>query len=379
MQATKGHSSVSRQSTVSSKGNPLISRPILHSTSKPLTTSTHSYQQRQQTLPTGRKGSEQSVEDYQLDSFDDSDSESDVEEKPMAKVVNSTPNVLDKKLPGLSFSFDKPPFSAQVTTAEEKEEPQPPDSKVSAIPVPSYNQVPMMADNPTPKQTEALATEKVNAEKGDISSNFDSSPPLSEAEDDQLNEQFGSDSDDDIPTAYVPSVGSGLTRQSHRNPLTGPPQQSTTKEKEKEEDKILELAHSSFLEMDDTSKNNKASKASKNSDTVDSVDTGSPSRNLETFSPITPLTDQVDGASMFPTDAKPTNKKAMKSSDHAVGVMSSLSDSSSSLNTDSVIRQAEEIEQNVENRNHEVQGKISLKSAATIGHEKTERQETEGT
>ena len=373
MQAIKGHSSASRQSTALSEGNPLISKPILHSTSKPLAAFTHQQQEQQQILPTGRKASEQFVDDYQLDSFDDSDSdsESDVEEKPVAKVVNSTPNVLDKKLPGLSFSFDKPPFSSQIIAAGEKEEPQAPDSKVLATPVASHKQVPTMA---TPKKTKVLATEKVNAEKGDISSDFDSSPPLSEAEDDQLNKQFSSNSDDDIPTtAYVPSVGSSLTRQSNSNPLTGPLQQLTIKEKEKEEDKILELAHSSFLEVDGTSKHDLTCK---NSDTVDSVDTGSPSCNIGTFSPITPLTDQVDGPSMFPTDVKPTIKKSMKSSGITVGIMSSLSESSSSLNTDSVIRQAEEIEQSIENRDHEVQGK--LKSVATIGREKTDKQETEG-
>ena len=378
VQASKGHSSASRQSAVSSEGNPLISKPILHSTSKPLTTSNHPQHQRQ-TLPTGKKVSEESVEDFQLDSFDDTDSDSDMESKPMAIVVNSTPNVMDKKLPGLSFSFDKPPFVSQVTIPEEKKsETQAPDGKVSATEVTSDKPTATKVDNPATKETEGLATEKVDVKKEDTSSDFDSSPPLSVA-DDQLIKQFSSDSedDDDIPTtAYVPSVASGLAKQSHRNPLTGRLQQLTATEKEK--DKILELAQSSFLEMEDTSRKSDTptgnlDKAGKSNDAVDT-----PSHNPGTFSPITPLTDQVDAPSMFPSDTKPTDKKAPESSgiiDHAVGVMSPLSESDTSLNTDSVIRQAEEIEWIMENGDHEVQAKTDLKSAATTGHEKSDKQE----
>ena len=385
MQASKGHLSASRQSAVSSEGNPMISKPILHSTSKPLTTSNYPQQQRQ-TLPAGKKVSEQSVDDFQLDSFDDTDSDSDMENKPTAKVVNSTPNVMDKKLPGLSFSFDKPPFVSQVTIPEEKEkETQAADGKVSATEMTSDKPTPTMVDNPAPKETEGLATERVDVKKEDISSDFDSSPPLSVAEDNQLIKQYSSDSDeddDDIPTtAYVPSVASGLAKQSHRNPLTGHPQQLTATEKEKEKDKILELAKSSFLEMEDTSRKSDSptsnlDKTGKNNDAVDTS-----SHNPGTFSPITPLTDQVNAPSMFPSDAKPINKKMPESSgitEHAVGVMSPLSESDTSLNTDSVIRQAEEIERSMDNRDHEVQGKADLKSAATTGHKKNDKQESEG-
>ena len=382
VQASKGHLSASRQSAVSSEGNPMISKPILHSTSNPLTISNRP-QQQQQTLPTGRKVSEQSVDDFQLDSFDDTDSDSDIENKPTATVVNSTPNVMDKKLPGLSFSFDnKPPFVSQVTIPEEKEkEAQAPDGKVSATEVTSDKPTPAKADNPSPKETEGLATERVDVKKEDTSSDFDSSPPLSVTEDDQLIKQFSSDSDEDddedIPaTAYVPSVASGLAKQSHKNPLTGRQQLTTT---EKEKDKILELAQSSFLEMEDTSRKSGSptSNPVKTAKSDDAVDT--PSHNPGTFSPITPLTDQVDAPSMFPSDAKPTNKKTPESiTDHAVGVMSPLSESDSSLNTDSVIRQAEEIEQSMDNHNHEVQGKTDLKSAATTGHKKSDKQESEG-
>lgn len=363
----------------------MISKPILHSTSKPLTTSNHPQQQRQ-TLPMEKKISEQSVDDFQLDSFDDTDSDSDMENKPTAKVVNSTPNVMDKKLPGLSFSFDKPPFVSQVTEEKGKET-QAPNGKVSATEVTSDKPTPTMVDNPAPKETEGLATERVDVKKEDISSDFDSSPPISIAEDDQLIKQFSSDSDedeDDIPTtAYVPSVASGLAKQSHRNPLTatGHSQQLATTEKEKEKDKILELAQSRFLEMEDTSR--KSDSATSNPDKTgksnDTVDTSS--HNPGTFSPITPLTDQVDAPSMFPSDAKPTKKKTTESSgitDHAVGVVPPLSESDSSLNTDSVIRQAEEIERSMDNRDHKVQGKTDLKSAATTGHEKSDKQESEG-
>ena len=378
VQASKGHSSASHQSAISSEGNPLISKPILHSTSKPLTASNHP-QQQWQTLPMGKKVSEQSVEDFQLDSFDDTDSDSDVENKPTAKVVNSTPNVMDKKLPGLSFSFDKPPFVSQVAIPEEKEkETQAPDGKISATEVTSDKPAPTVVDNPAPKEAEGLATEKVDVKKEETSSDFDSSPPLSVAEDDQLIKQFSSDSDDDdddIPTtAYVPSAGSG--KQSHRNILTGRPQQLTTAEKEK--DKILELAQSSFLEIKDTSKKSDSptSNLDKTGKSNDRVDT--PSHNLGTFSPITPLTDQVDAPSMFPSDANPTNKKALESSGITDHVMSPLSESDSSLNTDSVIRQAEEIERGMENGDHEIQGKADLKSATNTGPEKSDKQESEG-
>lgn len=372
VQASKGHSSATCQSALTSEGNPLISKPILQSSTNPLSTPNqpHQQQHQQQSLPTGKKVSEQSVEDFQLDSFDDSDSESDVEYKPAAKVVNSTPSVMDKKLPGLSFSFDK---AAQFMMPKEKER----EARTSG-----HKTVPptMVDDAPAKKEAKGLSTEKVengNVKEEDTSSNFDSSPPLSMVEDDHF-KQSSSDSqeDDDLPeaTAYVPSVPSALTKQSHRNPLTGRPQPLTATEKEK--DKILELAQSSFLEMEDTSKkNDDLEKASKSKDTVDS---GSPSHNLETFSPITPLPDQPNTFSMLSSDAKPTSKKTPGSfgtSDHAVGVMSPLSGSDSSLNTDSVIRQAEEIEQSMKDHtssDQEVQDKVDLKSSTTTGHEKNQ-------
>lgn len=384
MQPSKGHSSASHQSAVSSEGNPLISKPILHSTSQPPTASNHP-QQQQQTLPKGKKVSEQSIEDYQLDSFDDSDSESNGEDKPMAAVFNSTPSVTDKKLPGLLFSFDKAPFIAQPTLPEEKEtETQASNSKVSATEVTSA-----LADIPTTKETEGLATEKLenfSVKKEEIPSDFDSSPPISMTEDD-YHKQFGSDSeeDDDFPaTAYVPSVGIGLAKRSHSNPLTGCPQQLTTTEKEK--DKILELAHSSLLEMEETSKKSGSPKVDldKAAESKDTVDGSSPSHNLGTFSPITPLPDQTDAPSMFPNDVKPTNTKVLGNSvtaNHSVGIMSPLSGSDSSLKTDSVIRQAEEIECSVENltsNDHGVQSNTNLKSATTVGHGKSDKQQTEG-
>jgi len=389
VQAPKGHSSTSQHSVASSEGNPLISRPILHSTSKLPAISNHPQQQKQQTLPTEKKMSEQSVEDFQLDSFDDSDSESDKEYVPTGKVVNSTPSVMDKKLPGLSFSFDKAPFVAQSTISEEKEkETQASNDKISAKHVTSDKPTPTMVDVPAAKKTENLATEKENfsAKKDDTSSNFDSSPPISVAEDDNF-KQFSSDSeeDDDLPaTAYVPSLSS-LTKQSRKNPTTSRPQQITTAEKEK--DKILELAQSSFLEMEDTSHKSDSHKSDidetgKNKDTVD---TGSSlSHNLGTFSPITPLTDQPNTLSMLPSDAKPTNKKMLGGSattGHATGVTSQSSGSDSSLNTDSIIRQAEEIERITENptsADQEVQDSADLKLETTTIQGKSDKQQSEG-
>lgn len=385
VQASKGHSSISRQSAVTSEGNPLISKPILHSGSKPPTASNYPHQQ--QTLPTGRKPSEQSVEDFQLDSFDDTDSESEVEDKPTATIVNSTPSVTNKKLPGLSFSFNKAPFATQLTLPEEKEETQVSNDKVSPMEVTLDKPASTMMDTLAAKETKGSATEKqetVSVKKDDISSDFDSSPPLSAAEDDHF-KPFGSDSeeDDDVsPTAYVPSVGigNGLAKRSHSNSSTGRPQNLTTAQKEK--DKILELAHSSLLEMEETSKKSDPLKShlDKTDEGKDVVDGGTPSHNLSTFSPITPLPDQTDAPGMFPSDAKPTNKKSLGSSitaDHVVGVMSPSSGSDSSLNTDSVIRQAEEIERSVENPtggDHEVQGKV----ATTIVHKKSDKQQSEG-
>ena len=386
MQVSKGHSHspLSRQSTVSSEGNPLISKPILHSSSKPPTASHHPHQQ--QTLPTGRKASEQSVEDLQLDSFDDTDSESDVEEKPtVTAIVNSsTPSVANKKLPGLSFSFDKAPFATQLTLPEEKEkEMQAFNDKVSATEVTLDKPASTMMDTPAAKETEGLlANEKhetVSVKKDDISSDFDSSPPLSTAEDDHF-KHFSSDSeeDDDVsPTAYVPSVGNGLTKRSHTNSSTGRPQKLMTTQKEK--DKILELAHSSLLEMEETSKKSDPPKSDldKTDEGKDAVESGTPSHNPGTFSPITPLPDQVDGPGMFPSDAKPTNKKLLGSSataDHVIGVTSPSSGSDSSLHTDSVIRQAEEIERSMENPTNGDQGEVGT----TLGHEKSDKQQSEG-
>ena len=206
------------------------------------------------------------------------------------------------------------------------------------------------------------------------------------AKDDNF-KQFSSDSeeDDDLPaTAYVPSLSS-LTKQSRKNPTTSRPQQITTAEKEK--DKILELAQSSFLEMEDTSHKSDSHKSDidetgKNKDTVD---TGSSlSHNLGTFSPITPLTDQPNTLSMLPSDAKPTNKKMLGGSattGHATGVTSQSSGSDSSLNTDSIIRQAEEIERITENptsADQEVQDSADLKLETTTIQGKSDKQQSEG-
>ena len=380
MQASKSHSSTSPHTAISSEGNPLISRPILHSSSKPPTTSNHP-QQQQQTLSIGKKMSEQSIEDYQLDSFDDTDSESDVDYKPAAKVVNSTPSVLEKKLPGLSFSFDKPPFLAASEEKEKKTQAPGVNSSVVKGVVTSPDKPTSTVTNaPMAKETENLATKKaenVSAKKEDTSSNFDSSPPLSGAEDDHF-KQFSSDSeddddddDDDLPaTTYIPSMSDGVTKHSHRNPLTSHPrQQITTANKEK--DKILELAHSSFLEMGDTPKKNDSK-----------MDTGSPSHNQETFSPITPLTDQANMPSILSSDtAKSTNKKVLEASATA-GHASPLPGSDSSLNTESVIRQAEEIEQSVKNHpanaDREVQSKTDLIPATTTRQEKSGEHQSEG-
>ena len=385
VQASKGHSSVSRQNAVSSEGNPLISKPILYSASNPPTASNHPHQQ--QTLPTGRKTSEQSVEDFQLDSFDDTDSESEVEDKPTATIVNSTPSVTNKKLPGLSFSFNKAPFATRLTLPEEKEETQISSDKVPPLEVTLDKPASAMIDTPATKETKGLVTEKqdtVSVKKDDISSDFDSSPPLSAAEDDHF-KHFDSDNEEDddvLPSGYVPSVGIGnsLVKRSHSNSSTGHPQKLTATQKEK--DKILELAHSSLLEMEETSKKSDPLKShlDKTDEGKDVEDSGTPSHNPGTFSPITPLADQPDGLGMFSSDAKPTNKKLLGSSataDHVVGVMSPSSGSNSSLDTDSVIRQAEEIEQSMENPtggDHEVQGKV----ATTAIHKKSDKQESEG-
>lgn len=379
VEASKGHSSASRQSAISSEGNPLISKPILHSTSKPPTASNHP-QQQWQMLPTGKRISKQSVEDFQLDSFEDTDSEGDVENKPTATVFNSTPSVTDKKLPGLSFSFNKAPFVTQFTLPEEKEkETQASNGKISTTEMTSDKPASAVLDIPAAKETEGLATENVSVKKEDVSSDFDSSPPLS-VEDDHF-KPFSSDSeeDDDVAaTGYVPSVGDGLTKRSHNNPLTGRPQKLTSTEKEK--DKILELAHSSFLEMEETPKKSDSPKSDLHK-ANDAVDSGSPSHNLGTFSPITPLPDQADTPFMLPIDTKPTDKKMLGSSvttGHAVGVMSPSSGSDSSLNTGSVIRQAEEIERIAENPDHEAQGKTDLKYTTAVRHEKSDKQQSEG-
>ena len=391
VQAPKGHSSTSQHSVASSEGNPLISKPILHSTSKPSTISNHPQQQKQQTLPARKKMSEQSVEDYQLDSFDDTDSESDNEYEPIPEVINSTPSVMDKKLPGLSVSFDKAPFKVQSAVSEEKEkETHTSNDKTSATQITSDKPATTMVDVPATKETENLGTEKVenfSVKKEDASSNFDSSSLVSVAEDDNF-KQFGSDSeeeeeeDDLLATGYVPSVSDGLTKQSRKNPTMGDPQQITTAEKEK--DKILELAQSSFLEMEGTSHKSDSHKSDtdKTGKNKDTVDTGSSlSHNLGTFSPITPLTDQPNTLSTLPSDAKLTNKKTLGSSattGHATGVMSQSSGSDSSLNTDSVIRQAEEIERINPTSAQEVQDNADFKLATTIKQEKSDKQQSEG-
>ncbi|XP_065909397.1 ankyrin repeat domain-containing protein 36C-like isoform X2 [Dysidea avara] len=306
-----------------------------HLTAKPpLTTSAPLQQQQQKQMsPEGKKASKQSEEDFPLDSsFDDTDSDEEYKQKaPQSKIVSSTPNVVDKKLPGLSFSFDKKTSLAGIARSSEKE---------STAQLPS-EQATTEGTKPDKQMVDDSATKKVEkvdnkpAVDEDTSSNFDSSPLSSVAEDDFVMKQLSSDSDeDDFPdTGYVPSVGNALTRQERKSSLKNPPQQLAITEK----DKILELARSSFLEMDDTPRKSASDESSK--------DAGSPSHNLGTFSPITPLPDKGDISLVLPNDSQPANKSAIR---HVTGAMSPQSESDSSLDTDSVIRKAEEIERSVE-------------------------------
>jgi len=301
----------------------------------PLTTSVPLQQQQQRQMsPEGMKITKQSEEDFPLDSsFDDTDSDEEYKPTaPQSKIVSSTPNVLDKKLPGLSFSFDKKTSLAgiaQSSVIEEKDNTAKPPSDLATAEADKQ-----MVDDPTSKKVEKVDNKSPVDE--DTSSNFDSSPPISVAEDDFGLKQFSSDSDeDDFPdTSYIPSVGNALTRQERKGSLKNPPKQLVTTEK----DKILELAQSSFLEMDDTPRKSASDESSK--------DASSPSHNLGTFSPITPLPDKSDTSVVLPNDSQPANKSTFG---HVTGAISLQSESDSSLDTDSVIRKAEEIEQSVEN------------------------------
>ena len=285
--------------------------------------------------PEGKKITKQSEEDFPLDSsFDDTDSDEEYKQTAFkSKIVSSTPYVLDKKLPGLSFSFDKKTSLAgiaQSSMIEEKDNTAKPPSDLATAEVDKQ-----MVDDSASKKVEKVDNNKSLVDE-DTSSNFDSSPPISLAEDDFGLKQFSSDSDEDnFPdTSYIPSVGNALTRQERKGSLKNPPQQLVTTEK----DKILELAQSSFLEMDDTPRKSASDESSK--------DASSPSHNLGTFSPITPLPDKGDASLVLPNDSQPANKSTFE---HVTGAMSPQSESDSSLDTDSVIRKAEEIERSVEN------------------------------
>ena len=306
----------------------------------PLTTTAPLQQQRRQVPPEGKKAAKQFEEDFQLDSsFDDTDSDEEFKHTaPQSKIVSSTPNVLDKKLPGLSFSFDKKASLAgiaQSTVIQEKEDTAQPPSEQGAAKEKELDKQ-RVDDSATATATKEV--EKIDNKSPvdeNTSSNFDSDPPISVAEDDNIMKQFCSDSDEDnFPdTGYVPSIGNALTRQELKSSLKISTQPKTTTEK----DKILELAQSSFLEMDETPRKSTSDESSK--------DAGSPSHNLGTFSPITPLPDKGDSSLVLSSDFQPANKPAIG---NITGAMSPHSESSSSLDTDSVIRKAEEIERSVE-------------------------------
>jgi len=330
-----------------------------HITTKPpLTTLVPLQQQQQQRQisPERKKTTKQSEEDFPLDSsFDDTDSDEEYKQTgPQSKIISSTPNVLDKKLPGLSFSFNKKTSLAGITQSSVIEEKDSTAQPSSEQPIAKPDK--QMVDDSATKKVEIIDNKSPVDE--DTSSNFDSSPPISMAEDDFV---MSSDSDEnDFPdTGYIPSVGNALTRQDRKGSLKNVPQQLTTTDK----DKILELAQSSFLEMDDTPRKSASDESSK--------DAGSSSHNLGTFSPITPLPDKVDTSLVLHNDSQPAKKSAIR---HVTGAMSPQSESDSSLDTDSVIRKAEEIERSVENSTDvkaELHDKNTVKPAAPIEKDKS--------